>query len=115
MSLEVNPVIFSRRYSADDGTMRMAASPVYTTGQDKLGVWSMVNLTWAVASSRVDTTIKMYEGTDDVGLQFVVLSQVRSAHKNFFLRSRCNCHHSAWEKEFPLLIEQHSVLGRALQ
>ena len=57
--------------------MKPVASPVGSNGTDKLGIWNMMNFTWAVAGKRVDTTFKMYHRTDNDGLQFIIFSQVR--------------------------------------
>ena len=62
------------RWSTDDATMKLISPPEVTRGRDKLGAWNMTNITWSVAGKRVDTTFKMFDGTD--GVQFMILSQV---------------------------------------
>ena len=54
--------------------MKLISPPEVTAGRDKLGTWNMTNITWSVAGKRVDTTFKIFDGSE--GGQFMIFSQV---------------------------------------
>ena len=55
--------------------MKLISPPEVTRGRDKLGTWNMTNITWSVAEKRVDTTFKIFDGSE--GGHFMIFSQVR--------------------------------------